>query len=72
MAHATTCILKKCGQETFGRLRDEKNETRRDLCKRHLDLTLRHFNMKKPSVFIVEIWGEKATISEDRTDYELA
>lgn len=72
MAHAKICILKKCANPTFGRLRDAVNITRRDLCEYHFFLTLRHFNMKKPSVFIVEIWGKEATINEDRTDYELA
>lgn len=72
MAYAKICILKNCGEKTVGRLRDENNSTRRDLCHRHIDLTLRHFNMKEAKVFIVEIWGLEATISEDRTSYELA
>ena len=71
MAHAATCPLKGCGEKSFGRLRDLGNAHRHDLCKRHLDLTLRHYNMKEIQVLIVEIWGLPATISDDNTSYEL-
>lgn len=61
MAYAKICIVDRCPEKTHGRLADMQNRKRRDLCKRHFDSTLKHFNKpdKDPQIQVLEVWGDE-------------
>lgn len=58
MANTKICQVTKCPEKTYGRLRDKYNTTRRDLCKKHFESTLKFYNTDpaKPTVFVTKIW----------------
>lgn len=53
MAHQKVCTLKGCPHPTHGRLRDQANQYRRDLCCHHFFHTKKHYG---DQVVAVEEW----------------